>query len=114
MNIISLAKTRKVIARDSDVANNSNPHLAINNIIEVFKWVQLLLKDGILEIQFGRKCDAKISDLFVCETAKMETGISLHQYWMCIKENWNKAPSYNDLKSNESDKIDLDNNNEEI
>ena len=49
LNIISLAKTREVMARKSGITNHGNYHLAVNNIIDVSKLVQLLVKDSIFE-----------------------------------------------------------------
>lgn len=39
LSIISLTKTREVIARESVVTNNGNYYLAVNNIIDVSKLV---------------------------------------------------------------------------
>lgn len=49
LNIISLAKTREVIAKESGIINYSNHHKAKNNTIDVLKFVQLLVKNSIFE-----------------------------------------------------------------
>ncbi len=53
LNIISLTKTRKVMARESGVTNHGNHHSAINNTINVSKLVQLLIEDCVFGEQLG-------------------------------------------------------------
>ena len=53
LNIISLAKTREVIARESDTTNYGNHHSVINNTVNISKLVQLLVEDDVFEIQLG-------------------------------------------------------------
>lgn len=87
LNIISLAKTREIMARESDVTNHGNPYLAVNNTVEVLKLVQLPVKIDVFEEQLSQICEKEISDLFAHRTAKIETGILLHKYQMFTKEN---------------------------
>ena len=75
------------MARKSGATNYGNHHSAINNIVDISKLVQLLVKDGIFKEQLGQKCEAEISDLFALRKAKMATGIFLHKYQMHTKEN---------------------------
>ena len=49
LNIISLAKTREVMARKSGATNYGNHHSTVNNILDILKLVQLLVKDGVFE-----------------------------------------------------------------
>lgn len=44
----------------------------------------------------------------------MLTRIPLHKYQICTKENWNKVSLNSDQESDNSNKIDLDINNENI
>lgn len=39
LNIISLAKTRKIMAKESDAINHSNYHSVVNNNINILKLV---------------------------------------------------------------------------
>ena len=87
LNIISLAKTREVMARESGATNHDNHYSAINNTVNVSKLVQLLVKDGVFEKQLDQKCEVEISDLFVLGTAKMIIEIPLHKYQMCTRRN---------------------------
>lgn len=91
LNIIPLAKTREVMAKESGITNHGNHHSAINNTIDISQLVQLLIEDGVCEEQLKWKCEVKISDLFALGTAKMVTGISLYKYQMHTEENWNKV-----------------------
>lgn len=49
LNIISLAKMRKVMARKSDVINYNNHHSAVNNTINDSKLVELLVEENIFK-----------------------------------------------------------------
>lgn len=51
LNIISLAKSREVIVKESGVNNYDNHYLVINNIIDVLILVQLLVKESVLKEQ---------------------------------------------------------------
>lgn len=53
LNIISFAKTRKVIAKKSGAIEHSNHHSVVNNTVDVLKLIQLLVKDSIFEEQLG-------------------------------------------------------------
>ena len=114
LNIISLAKTREVMARKSSVTNHGNHYSAVNNTIDISKLVQLLVEDGVFEKQLGQKCEIEISDLFALGRAKMATGIPLHKYQMCTKGNWNKVLLDSDQKSDEGNKTNLDTDDEDI
>ena len=114
LNIISLAKTREVMARESGATNHGNHHSAVNNTVDVSKLVQLLVEDGVFEEQLGRKCEAETSDLFALGTAKMATGIPLHKYQMRTRGNWNKAPPDSDQESDEGNETDLDTDDEDM
>lgn len=76
--------------------------------------VELLMKDDTFEKQLSRKCEIEILDLFALRTAKMATWILLYKYQICTKKNWNKASPDTDPESNESNKTDLDTNEEDI
>lgn len=39
LNIISIAKTKEVIVRESGATNHDNHHSAVNNIVDVLKLV---------------------------------------------------------------------------
>lgn len=95
-NIILLAKTRKIMAKKSDATNHSNYYLIVNNIVDISKLVQLLIKDGVFEKQLKQIYEMETLDLFVCRTAKMATRIPLHKDQMHTRENQNKAFSDND------------------
>ena len=112
MNIISLAKTREVMAKKSGATNHGNHYSAINNTIDVLKLVQLLLEDGVFKEQLGRKCEAETLDLFALGTVKMAIRIPLHKYQMCTKRNCNKAPSDSDQESDEGNETDSDTDDE--
>lgn len=114
MNIISLTKIKEVIARESGSTNHGNHYSAVNNTVNVSKLVQLLVEDGVFEKQLGQKCEAKISDLFAFETAKMATRIPLHKYQICTRENWNKALPYSNQESDKGNETDLDINDEDM
>lgn len=75
LNIILLTKTKEVIVRKSGIINYGNYHSAINNIIDISKLVQLLVKNSVFEKQLGQKYETEISDLFTLGKAKMATGI---------------------------------------
>ena len=75
------------MARKSGAINHGNHHSAVNNIVDVSKLVQLLVKDGVFEEQLGQKCEAEISNLFALGTAKMATEIPFHKYQMRTRRN---------------------------
>lgn len=54
LNIILLAKTGEIIAKKSDATNYDNPHLAINNTVDVLELVLLLVKNGIFKEQLTK------------------------------------------------------------
>ena len=114
LNILSLAKTRKVIIKESGVTNHGNHHSVVNNTVDVLKFVQLLVEDGVFEEQLEQKCEAETSALFALKTAKMGIGIPLHKYQMHTRGNWNKAPSDSDQKSDEGNETDLDTDDEDM
>lgn len=80
LNLILLAKTRKIMAKKSGITNYDNYHSIVNNTVDVLKLVQLLIKDSIYKEQLGQKCKVEISNLFAFATAKMATEILLHKY----------------------------------
>lgn len=49
LNIISLAKTSEVMARESGATNHGNHNSMINNTIDILKLVQLVVEDVVLE-----------------------------------------------------------------
>ena len=114
LNIISITKTRGVMAKKSDATNHGNHHLAVNDTIDISKLVQLLVEDGIFKKQFGQKCETETSDFFAYRTANMVIGIPLYKYQMRIKRNWNKVFSDSDSKSNERNETDLHIDHEEL
>lgn len=75
LNIISLAKTKEVVVRKSGIINYSNHHSVINNIIDISKLVQLLVKNSVFEEQLSQKYETEILDLFTFEKTKMVTRI---------------------------------------
>lgn len=80
LNILSLAKTREIMIRESGAINHGNHHSVVNNTIDVSKLVQLLVEDGVFEEQLGQMCEAETSDLFPRGKAKMTTRIPLNKY----------------------------------
>lgn len=56
----------------------------------------------------------KISDLFALRTAKMIIEIPLYKYQMCFGKNQNKTLPDCHQKSDESNEMDLDIDNEDI
>lgn len=63
-NIILLTKTREVMAKKSGTTNYSNHDLIVNNIIDISKSIQLLVKDRVFEKQLCQKYEVKTSDQF--------------------------------------------------
>lgn len=114
LNIISLAKTREVMARKSGATNHGNYHSTVNNIVDVSKLVQLLVEDDVFEKQLSQKCEVETSDLFGLGTAKMATGIPLHKYQMRTKGNWNKELPDSDQESDKGNEMDLDTDDEDM
>ena len=114
MNIISLAKTREVMARESGATNHGNHHSAVNNTVDVSKLVQLLVEDGVFEEQLGQKCEAETLDLFAFRTAKIANGIPLHKYQIRTRGNWNKAPPDSDQEGYKGNVMDLDTDDEDM
>lgn len=49
LNIISLTKTRKVISRKNNTTNYNNHYSAVNNIIDILNWIQLLVEDNVFK-----------------------------------------------------------------
>lgn len=80
MNIILLAKTRKVRARKSNVINHGNHHSPVNNIVDVSKLIELLIQNSILKKQLGQICEIETLNFFAQGTVKIATGIFLHKY----------------------------------
>ncbi len=68
------------MAIKSGVTNYGNHYSAVNNTVDVLKWIQLLVEDGIFEEQLGQKYKTETSDLFALRTVKMVIGIPLHKY----------------------------------
>lgn len=80
LNIISLIKIREIIARENNVTNHSNYYLTVNNIVDISKLVQLLVKNGVFEEQLSQKCKVEILDLFAYKIIKITNRIPLYKY----------------------------------
>lgn len=57
LNIISLDKTRMIIVKKSVTTNYGNYYFLVNNIFDILKLVQLLVKDAV----FKKKTWSKMS-----------------------------------------------------
>lgn len=108
LNILSLAKIRKIMAQKSDATNQGNYYSMINNIVDVTKLVQLQVEECVFEKLVGQKCEIKTSELFALKTVEILTGILLHKYQMHIKGNQNKTSQDSDQANNEGNETDLD------
>lgn len=108
LNIVSLAKTKKVIDKKSGVINHSNYHSIVNNTIDISKLVQLLVENGVFEKQFSQICETETLNLFAHRITKLVTKISLHKYQMRIIKNWNKTFPDNNQESVEGNKTNLE------
>lgn len=111
LNILSLWKIKKVMARVTQSTSHRNHYSLVGNSSDLCLLVKILVEDKVFELESGRGTkETKFVDLFICGSRIIAAGSLLEEYQGWARGNWKNSLTQDSELFADYEAEDSDNN----